>query len=289
MELIVKEVVIPEKIEFNYAELKSEIETKLEVYKNLVYEEKDLKLAKADKSSLNKLKKALNDERIRREKEYMKPFNDFKNQINEIIDIIDEPVKLIDSQIKDYEQVKKEKKQKQIYELFNEKNEFDWLDINKIYNPKWLNSSFAMKKVQDEIDLSLAKIKNDFVTIENMEDSFEIKELYKKSLDFNYAIAETQRLKDLQKRKQAEMQKLAELRKQKEMQRLQEAKKQESTVTIKNEIKNEKNQTSDFIEQSQQSQSRQWLSFTALLNVEDALKLKEFFVKNKIEFKPLER
>ena len=143
-----------------------------------------------------------------------------------------------------------------------------------------------MKKVQDEIDLSLAKIKNDFVTIENMEDSFEIKELYKKSLDFNYAIAETQRLKDLQKRKQAEMQKLAELRKQKEMQRLQEAKKQESTVTIKNEIKNEKNQTSDFIEQSQ---SRQWISFTALLNVEDALKLKEFFVKNKIEFKPLGR
>lgn len=277
MELIVKEVVIPEKIEFNYAELKSEIETKLEVYKNLVYEEKDLKLAKADKSSLNKLKKALNDERIRREKEYMKPFNDFKNQINEIIDIIDEPVKLIDSQIKDYEQVKKEKKQKQIYELFNEKNEFDWLNINKIYNPKWLNSSFAMKKIQDEIDLSLARIKNDFVTIETMEDSFEIKEIYKKSLDFNYAIAETQRLKDLQKRKQAEMQ------------RLQEAKKQESTVTIKNKIKNEKNQTSDFIEQSQQSQSRQWLSFTALLNVEDALKLKEFFVKNKIEFKPLGR
>ena len=103
MELIVKEVVIPEKIEFNYAELKSEIETKLEVYKNLVYEEKDLKLAKADKSSLNKLKKALNDERIRREKEYMKPFNDFKNQINEIIDIIDEHVKLINYQIKDYE------------------------------------------------------------------------------------------------------------------------------------------------------------------------------------------
>lgn len=57
MELIVKEVNIPEKIEFNYQELKSEIETKLELYNSLVYQEKDLKTAKSDKANLNRLKK----------------------------------------------------------------------------------------------------------------------------------------------------------------------------------------------------------------------------------------
>lgn len=81
MELKIKEYQLPEAIDFNYQELKQELEEKITVYTNLVYSDDQIKLAKADRANLNKLKKALNDERIRREREYLEPFNTFKNAL----------------------------------------------------------------------------------------------------------------------------------------------------------------------------------------------------------------
>lgn len=68
MELRVNEVQIPENITFNYEELKQELTKKVSMYETMVYTDDQIKEAKADKAQLNKLKKALNDERIRREK-----------------------------------------------------------------------------------------------------------------------------------------------------------------------------------------------------------------------------
>ena len=85
MELKVNAVAIPEEFTFNYDELKTELLQKASVYETMVYTEDQIREAKADRANLNRLKKALNDERIRREKEYMEPFNKFKMQIAEII------------------------------------------------------------------------------------------------------------------------------------------------------------------------------------------------------------
>lgn len=288
MELIVKEINIPEKIEFNYTELKQEIDEKLDIYRNLVYQEKDLKVAKSDKAALNRLKKALNDERIRREKEYMKPFVEFKNQINEIIDIIDEPVRLIDSQIKEYESEKKEKKKQTILKYFNDINKFDWLDITKIYNMKWLNTSFSMKKVQEEITLTIERIENDIETIKSLQYKFEVEEYYKKSLDLNYAISEVNKIKEMQHKKYLQ----EELKKRERQMQMQQDFEQNKINYNNNQIEINK-----FIENPVQKSSessdnndnnnKQWLSFTALLDVEHALKLKQFFIDNNIAFKPL--
>ena len=104
IELKVTDVAIPSKIAFNFEEIKTELATTLQRYETMVYTADQMKAAKSDKASLNKLKKALNDERIRREREYMAPFNEFKAQIAELISLIDKPVMLIDSQVKSYEE-----------------------------------------------------------------------------------------------------------------------------------------------------------------------------------------
>ena len=82
MELKVAEVQLPEAILFNYDELKKELTEKVKTYETMAYTDDQIKDAKADRANLNKLKKALNDERIRREKEYMQPFNEFKAKQN---------------------------------------------------------------------------------------------------------------------------------------------------------------------------------------------------------------
>ena len=97
MELRVEEYQLPEELKFNFEELKTELAEKVKKYELMAYTEEDLKSAKTDRANLNKLKKILNDERIRRQKEYMQPFEEFKAKIDEIIRIIDKPVVLIDA------------------------------------------------------------------------------------------------------------------------------------------------------------------------------------------------
>ena len=110
MELKIMPYEQPAAIKFNFEELKTELEERVKVYEKMVYDETQIQQAKADRADLNKLKKALNDERIRREKDYMVPFNEFKAQINEIIAIIDKPVAIIDKQVKEFEEKEKQEK-----------------------------------------------------------------------------------------------------------------------------------------------------------------------------------
>lgn len=103
MELKMNDYQLPGKISFNFEELKQELTEKVQHYETLVYTDDQIKEAKADRANMNKLRRSLNDERIRMEKEYMAPFDEFKAKINEIISIVDKPVALIDKQIKEYE------------------------------------------------------------------------------------------------------------------------------------------------------------------------------------------
>lgn len=314
MELNIKEVALPKKIEWNYEELKAEIAEKAKTYETMVYTDDQIKLAKSDKAKLNHLKKALNDERIAREREYMKPFNEFKSQINEIISIIDKPVSVIDKQVKEYDQIKKREKAKKCLELFEELNrEYDWLDYSKVSNPKWTNTTFTLKKVQEEIEGKLEQIKNDLKTLSSLEAySFEAIEEYKRSLDVGKAIAEGQRLVDIQKRKEEmERRKAEQERIQKENERKaqelaqqladQEQKKkleeQQQTDTEENlpeqmEITDYQNAIpqgyqGETVKSKEVKPAAAWVKFEAKLTTEQAYKLKDFFEENKIEFRAI--
>lgn len=113
MELRINDYQLPEVIKFNFDELKAELTEKVHLYETLVYTDEQIKEAKEDRASLNRLKKALNDERISREKEYMVPFNEFKSKVAELVGIIDKASSTVDTQVKAYEEKQKaDKKEK---------------------------------------------------------------------------------------------------------------------------------------------------------------------------------
>lgn len=202
MELRVNEVAIPEKIDFNYEELKAELTSKVSFYETLVYTDDQIKDAKADKANLNKLKKALNDERIRKEKEYMQPFNVFKAQINEIIGIIDKPIAVIDEQVKAYDEKRKAEKQKAIEELFATIGFQNFVTLEKIWDPKWLNASVSMKSIEDQMKSKMYEIGNGVLTLSQLpEFGFEATEVFKETLDINKAISEAKRMSEIAKAK----------------------------------------------------------------------------------------
>ena len=314
MELNVKEVALPKKIEWNYEELKAEIAEKAKTYETMVYTDDQIKIAKSDKAKLNHLKKALNDERIAREREYMKPFNEFKSQINEIISIIDKPVSIIDKQVKEYDQIKKREKAKKCLELFEELNcNYDWLDYSKVSNPKWTNTTFTLKKVQEEIEGKLEQIENDLNTLSSLEAfSFEAIEEYKRSLDVGKAIAEGQRLVAIQKRKEEmERRKAEQERIQKENERKAQELAQQLAKQEQQRILEEQSQKSEegnlpgqmeitdypnaipegyqveTVKGEEAEPAAAWIKFEAKLTTEQAYKLKDFFEGNKIEFRAI--
>lgn len=282
MEFRMGELNVPEKISFNYLELKNEITAKVADYEKMVYTDDTIKEAKADKASLNKLKKALNDERIKQEREYMKPFNEFKTQINEIISIIDKPVAIIDTQIKTYENKKAQEKEEAIKLIWmNTQNKPDFLLLGSIWNPKWTNTTFTLKKVEEEINERIAGINADLATLKSLEAfSFEAIEDYKHHLDLGHAVAEGQRLADIQRRKEE-----AEAERQRQAQ-LEAEKKPVESVAVEMPIQEPK-EAQSAPQTTPKEDNGQWVSFEALLTVENALKLKQFFSDNNIAFRSI--
>lgn len=104
MELQIQPYKLPDKITIeNYSDLKAALNEQLAAYAATVYTDDQIRMAKADRAKLNKLRKALNDERIRREREYMAPFAELKAQVAELTTAIDTVSASIDRQIKDFE------------------------------------------------------------------------------------------------------------------------------------------------------------------------------------------
>ena len=276
MELKINEVILPEQITFNYEELKQELTEKVSHYETLVYTDDQIKEAKADKANLNKLKKALNDERIRREKEYMVPFNAFKAQINEIIGIIDKPVAVIDKQVKEYEEKQKQDKLKAIRDLWCNMEVIDGrLTFALIFNEKWLNASVSMKTIQTEMEEGIKKFNDDMVTLANLpEFGFEAQQVYISTLDINKAISEGRRLSEIQKQKAA-------------YEAEQERKKHEAEFAkAMNPPVEEVAATCSKMEPVQEH-PKTWVKFAALMTVEQAMELKRFFNERSIEFKAI--
>lgn len=258
MELKISNYQLPEQITFNYDELKQMLLEKASVYESMVYTEDQIATAKSDRASLNRLKKALNDERIAREKEFMQPFNVFKSQVAELVGIIDKAVATSDKQIKAFEEKAREKKLEEILHYLNSIETPDWLIPKHIFNEKWLNASYKMSAIEKEISEKLGKIKADIETLENLpEFSFEAIEEYKQSLDLNKAITEGMRLSEIQKRKAEEVARM-------------------ERASLKPTPNTEADET-----------PRMWISFKAHLTVQQATELKTFFNSRHIEFEAI--
>lgn len=275
MELKVNELVVPEKIKWNYEELKKELTEKTELYASVVYTDETIKQAKADRAKLNALKTALNSERIRMEREYMTPFNEFKAQVAEIIGIIDKPVKAIDAQIKDFEKREQDEKRAKIIELFDGiQNKPEWLKIEQLWDPRWLNKSTTFRMIEENILGWLNRIETELATIETLaEGSFEAEAEYKRTLDMGGAIAEGQKQARIQREKaEAEKAKAPEVP---------EPPKEESPLPW-DDVKEGK---PEDVFTAPPDDGRIWVHFAARLNVDEALALNRFMRENGIEFK----
>lgn len=202
MELKINAMETTNAINFNFEELKNEITTKSELYKNMVYTDDTIKTAKEDRASLNKFIKALEDKRKEVKKQYLEPYNNFEKQVKELVRIINEPVTLIGEQITEFEEREKAAKREEVERLFNEAGFEPFVKLEQIFDPKWLNKSSSLKSITTELKNIAERIKSDLAVLNEISEfQFEATETYKDTLDISKAIAEKNRLVEMQKRK----------------------------------------------------------------------------------------
>ncbi|WP_407383917.1 DUF1351 domain-containing protein [Ruminococcus sp.] len=156
----------------NFDELKSYLAVQLENYKNLAYTEDDLKIAKADKATLNKLKKALDERRKEIKKIYMEPYLAVEAQIKELTAMIDEPLAEIKAFTDRMEEVRKAAKRDEIKLFYDSISaplgelSDPLFDSESFFDKKWLNASTKTKVWQDAVREKIAQAAADLSTIQ---------------------------------------------------------------------------------------------------------------------------
>lgn len=160
----------------NALKIKEEIKNKLEDYKVENYDINSIDKAKEDKAMLNRTAKKLNDERIKLEKEFMKPFDEFKTVVKDITEMIKDSSSKIDEIVKEVENKDKEEKKRVILVIFeSEVKELKGvLKFEKVFDERYLNKTFKIEDVEKDLISKLGQIRNDLLTISELHSKYEI-------------------------------------------------------------------------------------------------------------------
>lgn len=197
---------LPQMIQFNHDEIKQELSKQLEKYNAMVITEKDIKLAKSDKASLNKLKAALDSHRKEIKKQYLAPYEEFAAKVNELIALIDEPVQSIDKQLKEYENIKKDEKKAEIEQLYCELigDLKELVPIERLWKDRWLNATYKISDIEAEIGTIGDLVEDGLEIINGLDTEFkkQITDRFFSTLDITKALAENNRLKELKQKQE---------------------------------------------------------------------------------------
>lgn len=273
-------------IKWNNEELKKEIALKMEEYKTLVYTDDTIKDAKVDRATLNKLVKAIDDERKRIKRLCLAPVEQFEAQVKELVALVDEPIKLIDKQIKEVEEQKRIEKKRNILAFYEEHvgSLKGILPFDKAFKTEYLNVGKSMKSIQEEIQELFDTVNTDLDTIEGFDTKYQMqmKDVYIRTLDLSAAMREKARLEDVEKR-------LGERRVKEQAERdaLIEQQKQEGAITAAGS----ENLTYDspIKEKPERKEEPELkIDFRVTGTKEQIMAVRQFMIDNKIKFGKVE-
>lgn len=146
---------------WNADEISAALEEKVGYYKTLVYTDSQVTEAKKDRATLNKFIAALKAKDKEIKDLCLAPYEVFHKRMLQIIAQVEEPASLIDSQVKAFEEDQKKKRREKIEEVFTAHGFQPWVTLERIWNPKWLNKSYSVKQIDEDMNKIMYKIGED--------------------------------------------------------------------------------------------------------------------------------
>lgn len=131
----------------NEDHLASSVEKLVKLYSSYVFTDDNVPEAKAAKTSLNKVKKILEDQRKDVKKKYSEPLNVFEEQIKSYVEKIDSVKNDIDAGIKDFEEREREKRQLVLDQVIADMAPNYEISVEELeVDPSWTNKTNFTKK-----------------------------------------------------------------------------------------------------------------------------------------------
>lgn len=158
-------------------QIKKQLEERLAFYANVVYTDETIKSAKNDRSSLNKLKTAIEGARKAYKAKCLEPYDAIEPQIKELVKLVTDQMDQIDGTVKDYDERQREEKGRAIKTYYDRKAVVlgDYADAlyPKLFDKRWTNASTGKSKYEEEILAAIITASADIKTIKAWNSPFE--------------------------------------------------------------------------------------------------------------------
>jgi hypothetical protein len=154
-------------IVFNHDELKKQLKDFLESFEIAP----DYLTAKQQRASLNKLIKDLESRRIEVKKIVMHQYTSiFEPQIKELVGMIEQITDKLEKTIGSVEVNEAEYKRKEILDLWASLK-FDLVPLDKFWNEKWLNKTYWIAHIENEMREKIKQINLDMYLLREIDDA----------------------------------------------------------------------------------------------------------------------
>ena len=284
---------IPRVIEWNFEDLKTELRSQLEVYKNLTVTADAIKVAKSDRANLNKLKTAVEEHRKEIKRRCLEPYNVFEAQCKELVGIISEPINAIDEQVKVFEDKEKQDKYDALKAHYDSVvgDMADTAKLDLIINPKWANKTNKLEDLKGEIEDQIDRVKDELKKLsEQYGDApyyAAIVNKYKEALNYSAAVVLATNLKFEQEQEERRKKKAEEaLKAAQEAQAAEEQRIQQMAVQPEPVPMSEPTVAVQPVQQTAPTVNEPvgMVSFTVKGTRSQIVALREFMKKNGIEY-----
>ena len=169
-------------------------------YENLVFTDEQIKEAKDERASINKIAKKVADYRKDIISEFNKPLEEFVTAAKETESILKEASNCIDVQVKKYEEEEKENKRAECENLFNEMigDLSELVSFEKVFNSRWLNKTTKMSEIESDIKTVIEKANSGLNAIKELNSEFETELIntFLEDFDITRAIFKNTQLKE---------------------------------------------------------------------------------------------
>lgn len=155
----------------NFESIKAQLEQDLKSYNPVNI---DYKTAKDNKAFLNKVSKAIDDKRIKTEKDFTSVLSTFKTQCKELKEMVDNVSNNLKTIVDDTDNKFKTERYNELKEYYNRGNEFKFIDFDEVLQSKWLTKTMKIEDAKKELDDLLFDI---FLKVAVLEKSYHNEEL----------------------------------------------------------------------------------------------------------------
>ena len=146
-------------ITYDFKALKRYLEDEMALYTSQDFSLMDISEAKSKRADFNKLVAKIEDERKRIKKLYQAPLVAFENEVKELVGIITNVNLKIDTAVKSKEEAMRVEKIGLVNEVYNKLDDsLKVVPLSRVMRDEWLNKSFSINKVKEELSETLQTI-----------------------------------------------------------------------------------------------------------------------------------